>query len=42
MDQAVINGNMDALLRAQQGELDAVLMYNRLSEIVSEKDAAVF
>lgn len=42
MDQAIINGNMDALLRAQQGEIDAVLMYNKLSEIVSEKDAAVF
>ncbi|MBQ9662278.1 MAG: rubrerythrin [Oscillospiraceae bacterium] len=42
MDQAVINANMDALLKAQQGELDAILMYNKLAEIVSERDAAVF
>ena len=42
MDQAVIKANMDALLRAQQGELDAVLMYNRLAEAVSDADAAVF
>ena len=33
---------MKALLYAQQGEVDAVLMYNKLAEVVSEKDAAVF
>ena len=27
MDQQIINGSMNALLKAQQGELDAVLMY---------------
>jgi rubrerythrin len=42
MDQQIINGSMKALLYAQQGELDAVAMYNRLSELVSESDAAVF
>ena len=31
MDQAVIEANRKALLKAQQGELDAVLMYTRLS-----------
>ena len=33
---------MKALLYAQQGEVDAVLMYNKLAEVVGEKDAAVF
>ena len=42
MDQEIINGSRKALLSAQQGELDAVLMYNKLAEIVDEKDAAVF
>ncbi len=42
MDQEIINGNREALLAAQQGELDAVLMYNRLAEIVSETDAEAF
>ena len=42
MDQQIINGNMKALLLAQQGEVDAVLMYNKLAEVVGEKDAAVF
>ena len=42
MDQIIIDGNMKALLRAQQGEVDAVLMYNKLAEVVSETDAAVF
>ena len=42
MDQIIIKGSMKALLRAQQGEIDAVLMYNKLAEIVSESDAAVF
>ena len=43
MDQAIINQHMDELLYAQQGELDAVLMYNRLAEVVKdEKDAATF
>lgn len=31
-----------ALLRAQQGELDAVLLYESLAEKVGGKDAAVF
>ena len=42
MDQSVIKANFSSLLRAQQGEVDAVLMYNRLAEIVSAADAAVF
>ena len=42
MDQAVIKENMKTLLHAQQGELDAVLMYNKLAEIVSDTDALVF
>ena len=42
MDQEIINGSMKALLYAQQGEVDAVLMYNKLADVVSEKDAAVF
>ena len=42
MDQIIIDGNMKALLRAQQGEVDAVLMYNKLAEVVSETDAAIF
>lgn len=42
MDQLIINGSMKALLHAQQGELDAVAMYNRLVEVVSESDAVVF
>ena len=33
---------MKALLRAQQGEVDAVLMYNNLAEVVNETDAAIF
>ena len=42
MDQSVINANMSSLLHAQQGEMDAILMYNKLAEIVSEADARVF
>lgn len=42
MDLAVINANLTPLQRAQQGELDAVLMYNKLAEVVSDSDAAVF
>ena len=42
MDQEIINGNRKALLAAQQGEVDAVLMYNRLAAVVPEADAAVF
>ena len=43
MDQAIINQHMDELLYAQQGELDAVLMYNRLAEVVKdENDAKTF
>ena len=42
MDQIIIDGSMKALLRAQQGEMDAVLMYNRLAEVVNEADASVF
>ena len=42
MDQAIINENMKTLLHAQQGELDAVLMYNKLAEVVSDADALVF
>ena len=42
MDQQIINGSMKALLKAQQGELDAVLMYKKLAEVVNEQDAVVF
>ena len=43
MDQAIINQHMDELLYAQQGELDAVLMYNKLAEAVKdERDAKTF
>ena len=42
MDQAVIKENMKTLLHAQQGELDSVLMYNKLAEVVSDTDALVF
>lgn len=42
MDQIIIDGSMKALLRAQQGEVDAVLMYNKLAEVVSEADASIF
>ena len=43
MDQAIINQHMDELLYAQQGELDAVLMYNKLAEVVKdEKDSKTF
>ena len=43
MDQKTIDRYMDQLLFAQQGELDAVLMYNKLAEKVKdEKDAAAF
>ena len=43
MDQNVINQYMDVLLFAQQGELDAVLMYNKLAEKVKDaRDAAAF
>ena len=43
MDQATINKYMSELLYAQQGELDAVLMYNKLAEAVKdEKDAKTF
>lgn len=35
--------NMKTLLKAQQGELDAVLMYNALADVVKdEKDAETF
>ena len=35
--------DMKVLLKAQQGELDAVLMYNALADVVKdEKDAAAF
>ncbi|MBR1763351.1 MAG: rubrerythrin [Eubacterium sp.] len=40
---AVSNEDMKVLLKAQQGELDAVLMYNRLAEVVrDEEDAKTF
>ena len=43
MDQKLIDQYMDELLFAQQGELDAVLMYNKLAEKVKDaKDAATF
>lgn len=43
MDQSIINQHMDELLYAQQGELDAVLMYNRLADVVKdENDAKTF
>lgn len=43
MDQKTIDQYMDVLLYAQQGELDAVLMYNKLAEKVKDpKDAAAF
>ena len=43
MDQKLIDQYMDQLLYAQQGELDAVLMYNKLAEKVKDaKDAAAF
>ena len=43
MDQNVINQYRDELLFAQQGELDAVLMYNKLAEKVKDaNDAATF
>lgn len=43
MDQKLIDQYMDQLLFAQQGELDAVLMYNKLAEKVKDaKDAATF
>ena len=43
MDQKLIDQYMDQLLFAQQGELDAVLMYNKLAEKVKDaKDAAAF
>ena len=43
MDQKLIDQHMDELLFAQQGELDAVLMYQKLAEKVKdEKDAAAF
>ena len=43
MDQQTIERYMDELTFAQQGELDAVLMYNKLAEKVKDaKDAAAF
>ena len=43
MDQKLIDQYMDQLLFAQQGELDAVLMYNKLAEKGKDaKDAATF
>lgn len=42
MDKIIIDGSMKSLLRAQQGEVDAVLMYTKLAEVVSESDASVF
>ncbi len=43
MDEKLISQYMDQLLYAQQGELDAVLMYNKLADKVKDpKDAAVF
>ena len=43
MDQKIIDQYMDVLLFAQQGELDAVLMYNKLSAKVKDpQDAAAF
>ena len=36
MDQKLIDQYMDVLLYAQQGELDAVLMYQKLAEKVNE------
>ena len=43
MDQKLIDQYMDQLLFAQQGELDAVLMYNKLAEKVKDaRDAATF
>ena len=39
----IIVEDMKTLLKAQQGELDAVLMYNALADVVKdEKDAKVF
>ena len=43
MDQKLVDQYMDVLLYAQQGELDAVLMYNKLAEKVKDaNDAAAF
>ncbi|MBQ7740913.1 MAG: rubrerythrin [Eubacterium sp.] len=40
---SISNEDMKILLKAQQGELDAVLMYNKLAEVVKdEKDAETF
>ncbi|MBQ9648018.1 MAG: rubrerythrin [Oscillospiraceae bacterium] len=39
----MIDEKTKALLKSQQGELDAVLMYQRLAEVVTdERDAKVF
>lgn len=43
MGKTVIEAHMEELLKAQQGELDAVLMYKKLAEKVKdEKDAQAF
>ena len=40
---AISNEDMKVLLKSQQGELDAVLMYNALAKVVKdEKDAEAF
>lgn len=40
---AINNEDMKTLLKAQQGELDAVLMYNALADVVKdENDAETF
>ena len=39
----ISNDDMKILLKAQQGELDAVLMYNALADVVKDKnDAEIF
>lgn len=43
MQDAISRAQMDRLLLSQQGELDAVLMYERLAKRVkNERDAAAF
>jgi len=40
---SISNDDMKILLKAQQGELDAVLMYNALADVVKDKnDAEIF
>ena len=43
MDRIITEKEMQTLLKAQQGELDAVNMYNALAKVVrDEKDAETF